>query len=200
VGLIIIIRLRSSVVLIVAISTPYNANSDRKCERREQGRSESLACPLSGSCPLESFSLLFLLSPPPPLGPLSSPIVGWELEVRGRLADREFPRGIVTKLLTASRPTRARRRQRRGFSQVSRYRRRGPRHALSGAAHANFRRTKSIMERPFLCLAKEVERVVCVCVCVCVSVWERERRTRGKGGWLGRVGGPPPWLSDEVAN
>lgn len=80
-------------------------------------------------------------SPPLPLGhaflfsslaTLSSPIVGRELEVRERSDDREFPRGIVTKLLTASRPTRARRC--RGFSQVSRYRRRHPRHALSGCA------------------------------------------------------------------
>lgn len=52
--------------------------------------------------------------------PLSFPIVGRELEVRERSDDREFSREIVTKLLTASRPTRARRC--RGFSQVSRYR------------------------------------------------------------------------------
>lgn len=100
------------------------ANSDRKCKRRGGGRSLQPAIP--ALVPRPRVSPLFL-------SPLSSPIVGRELEVRERSDDREFPRGIVTKLLTASRPTRARRC--RGFSQVSRYRRRHhPRHALSGCA------------------------------------------------------------------
>lgn len=50
---------------------PPFANSDRKCERRERGRLESLAgLPSLRLSP--SFTLLFLLSP------LSSPIVGRE--------------------------------------------------------------------------------------------------------------------------
>lgn len=71
--------------------------------------------------------LVFLFSSSPQLPRFSHCRLARELEVRGRSDDREFPRRIVTKLLTASRPTRARRRQCRGFSQVSRYRHRGPR-------------------------------------------------------------------------
>lgn len=165
--------------LITAIFHPL-ANSDRKCERRGGGRSLQPAIP--APVPRPRVSLLFL-------SPLSSPIVGRELEVRERSDDREFPRGIVTKLLTASRPTRAR--QCRGFSQVSRYRRRyrrrHPRHALSGCA-CQLPKNKINYGTPVF-MPREGGRTRGA-----EESTGRARTTKGKGGWQrgGDTRGPPP--------
>lgn len=97
-------------------ATPTGSASDAS-----EGGSRGLAADSSSRVRFPSL-------PRPSLAPLSlSILLSWfchcrerELKVAGRTDDREFPRGIVTKLLTASRPTRARRwRWRRLFASFA---------------------------------------------------------------------------------
>lgn len=112
----------------------------------------SLRAELPSPTPIAADSLLFLR------GPLSSLIVGRKLEVPGRSGISARDRyktfnGFETHSSTAAAVPRLF----ASFALPPPPPPPRPPDMRCRGAHANFRRTKSIMERPFLCLAKKVE-------------------------------------------